>query len=325
MTTRARSLCAVLAMSLGAGLGAIAAAPSAAAATGFAQLRGHLHLIKGTCRGGRPAGSYLAVTFGTRAIRNTASSCDKGSVTLLSPGQGSLSTHVFSPVTDDQFDGRGNATADTVTRPVRFGRYELSLVTSPRNLQDAARGPAFFTAPHIYVSGTQAFADMRAVQALYDGAADSSCASANGDGCWLIGAERATGSFDPSTHRLTLTWFSGQSFVPSSAGTAVHLVATFTGSVTPVPEGATVDLGTASVAAGSPNSAAVTEDVADHGRARRADASGRDRARRRGRREAALVGEPAGGSGVTRLAEIVVLVNGIALAGAARVRRRSRA
>lgn len=222
----------------------------ATAAPSVSQLHGTLVLSRGTCNGGHPSGSFLSVTFGTRAIRNPRSSCEDGAVTLLSPGRGGLSTQQFSPSGDEQFNGHGNATADTITAPASFGRHRFGIVTSARNLQDAARGPATFSLPKVYVSGTHAYADLRSVQILYGGIAGSTCASASGYGCWLVGAERATGTYDAATHRLSLSWFTGQSFVPASAGTAVHLSGVFHGVGKSLRKGSVVELGTSSFNAG---------------------------------------------------------------------------
>lgn len=220
------------------------------AAPPVSQLHGTLVLAPGQCSGGSPSGSYLSATFGTRAIRNPRSSCDHGSVTLLPRGRGGLSTQVFSPATDNAFDRDGNAIANSISKPVAFGSHRLALVSSARNLQDAARGPALFSLPKIYVAGTKAYADLRSLQVLYGGLAGTTCAGASGYGCWLIGTERATGTYNPATHRLTLTWFTGQSFVGASAGTAVHLAGIFHGSPRALSAGSTVELGTSSFAAG---------------------------------------------------------------------------
>jgi hypothetical protein len=215
------------------------------------QLTGVLHLSKGTCDGDKPGGSYLSVTFGTKVIGNPASSCEHGAVTLLSPGRPGLSTDAFTPLSDEAFDSRGNPVATSLTQPVRFGSHLLSLVSSGQDLQDAPTGRATFAFPHLYVTGTKVLADVRSIQALYDGAAGTTCASGAGSGCWLIGAERATGTYDAQTHRVTLSWFSGQSFVQESAGTVVHLSGVFVGAKPkPLKRGTAVDLGTSSFAAG---------------------------------------------------------------------------
>lgn len=220
---------------------ALGMAPAAAAsAPGVQRLSGVLRLDRGTCANGNPAGSYLSVTFGTHAIGNPASSCAHGTVTLLTPGDRGLSTVSYSPPADIGFDANGDAVATSITRPTAFGSHRLSLVSSAQDLQDAPGGPATFALPHIYVTGSHAMADVRSVQALYD------------RGCWLIGTQRATGTYDDTTGRLTLSWFTGQSFVRQSAGTAVHLSGIFEGAPKSVPKGHAVKLGTASFAAGAP-------------------------------------------------------------------------
>jgi hypothetical protein len=325
---------AVVGLWLAGSVAVAAPAFSSSAGAGFAQLHGSLRLTPGRCAGGRPTGSYLSVTYGTRAIRNPASGCAGGAITLLRQGRGSLSTEGFSPASDLRFDGHGDATASTIARPVRFGRHDLGVVTAARNLQDAAAGASIFTPPHIYVSGRRAYADVRAVQVLYGGEPGSSCASASGYGCWLVGAERATGSYDPRTHRLSLSWFTGESFVPTSAGTAVHLSGVFTGTVRAVPRGSTVDLGTSSLAAGSPHTAAVVADTAGAQAAAGSHSTGRigslrshsqhRRHRRRHARDAAAAGSVLPGSSTTQLiAGILVLSNLIGFVSVARRRARA--
>jgi hypothetical protein len=324
-----------LAVVVVAGLTGAAMAPSLARAStpGFAQLDGTLRLSAGKCAQGHPTGSYLSVTFGTRAIRNSASSCEHGAVTLLAPGRGALSTSGFSPEADQAFDSDGNAVADTIASPVRFGAHTLGLVSAARNLQDAADQAPVFTAPRIYVSGTTAYADLRSLQVLYGGFAGSSCANASGYGCWLIGAERATGSYDPHTHRLTLSWFTGQSFVPSSAGTVAHLSGIFDGTARPVPQGDTVDLGTSSVAAGSPHAAAVVADLAvarrhhvtagsGHAvRSRRARRTRHHRQSRDAATTAAIASSPVRAPAVLTYAELLVLINAVVFLTVAHRRR----
>ncbi|HEX3899852.1 MAG TPA: hypothetical protein VHW74_11815 [Mycobacteriales bacterium] len=231
------------------------AAPAAAAGAhgGVLQLSGVLHLQKGSCVGGKPSGSYLSVTFGSKAISNPSSDCEGGAVTLLSPGRDGLSTTSFSPSSDEAFDGHGDAVARSIAQPASFGRHTLGIVSASQDLQDAPTSPGLFSLPHIYVTGHQVLADVRSIQVLYDGHADTTCASGAGAGCWLVGAERATGTYDASTHRITLTWFSGQSFVPQSAGTAVHLSGVFVGAKPkPLTKTSVVELGTSSFAAASP-------------------------------------------------------------------------
>jgi hypothetical protein len=308
---------------LAAGLAAVAgtAVPAAAAASQpVSQLRGELVLAAGSCVGGHPSGSYLSATFGTRAIRNPRSNCAGGAVTLLAPGRAGISTKWFSPSSDAAFNGRGEPVAETIAQPARFGAHEFALVTSARNLQDAARGPALFALPKIYVAGSRAYADLRSLQALYGGLAGSTCASASGYGCWLIGTERATGTYQAATHRLTLSWFTGQSFVGSSAGTAVHLTGLFRGIAVPLHQGASVELGTSSFAAGGSQ----IEPVARH---KSADRTTRSRVPRAAARATAAV-QPDDASTTTGsprtflIAEVVVLVNIVAFIAGLRRRRR---
>lgn len=273
---------------------------SAAAATGLAfvatgaataatttppavrELRGTVHVVPGTCHHGRPSGSYLAVTFGTRAIKNTSSRCVGGAVTLLRPGSGVVSGR-YTPAAWGTFDHRS-----------------LGLRTA-RSSQLAA--------PRIYLVGSQVVSDLRSADADYDG------------GQWSVGAERATGHYDATSHHLSLQWFSGQSFTPSSAGTEVHLAGTFTGTIRRVPEGTTIDLGTASFAAGA--STAVVETAAHttthhQGSVRHGDRRGGKKARLAARTRSTTTGSPK----AFLLAEALVLANLVAFVGLSRRRER---
>jgi hypothetical protein len=285
------------------------------------QLTGTLRLSPGTCAGGRPAGSYLSVTFGTRAVRNSASHCENGAVTLLSPGRGGLSTQQFSPVGDLSFDGAGNARSDTISRPARFGHHAFGLVTAARNLQDAPRAAPAFALPRLYlVGGNHVVADLRSVQILYGGFAGSSCASASGYGCWLVGAERATGSYDPRSHQISLSWFSGQSFTPASAGTQIHLVGRFTGAPRAVKQGTTVELGTASFDAGATHPVAAVAGSTARGASgphRFRGRHARRRARAKARLEAHSTSTTTGSPRTFLLGEILVLLDLVAFAALA--------
>jgi hypothetical protein len=258
---RRRLVAVAVAAVAGLSLGVPAVAFGVAGAHGGAgvlRLTGVLRLQKGSCAGGVPSGSYLSVTFGTRAISNPSSDCEGGAVTLLSPGTAGLSTTAFSPSLDERFDGHGNAVATSIAQPVSFGKHLLGVVSSSQDLQDAPTSAGLFSPPHIYVMGgtgssSAVLADVRSIQVLYDGRAGTTCATGAGYGCWLVGAERATGTYDATTHHVTLSWFSGQSFVPQSAGTAVHLSGVFIGAKPkPLNEKSVVELGTSSFSAASP-------------------------------------------------------------------------
>jgi hypothetical protein len=300
------------------------AVPAAAGPPAVRELVGTLRLSPGRCAANTPGGSYLAVTFGTRAITNHRSSCDGGAVTLLAPGGAGLSTQSFSPTADARFDGHGDPAAGTIAKPVAFNDHEVGLVTSARNLQDGPSAAPAFELPTLYLIGSKVVADVRSVQALYGGLANSSCASASGYGCWLIGAERATGRYDAATHRISLSWFSGQSFTAASAGTEIHLVGTFAGAPHAVAKGATVELGTASFAAGSSNG--VASDAADRSsRGSHNAAHGRGR-RHRAHRVASLAAAHATTAGSPRtflIAEVIVELN-LVVFGVVAFRRRRR-
>jgi hypothetical protein len=271
-----RSLLVLGAVGISGALGsaAAAAAPHASRPPAIRQLVGTLRLTPGSCAHGSPAGSYLAVTFGTRAIRNSSSGCGGGAYTLLSPGSTALSTQQFSP---------------SITAPARFDGNDLSLGTASQNL---------FASPRIYLIGKQVAADVRSVQAAYGG------------GEWQVGAQHATGRYDARTHQLDLEWLSGQSFTAASAATDVHLSGRFTGVLKRVPSGTTVDLGTESFAAGKPSAAVRTVADQSSGGTKGARHAG---GHRKALRLAAQHGSTTSGSPRTFLvAELLVLLNAVA-------------
>jgi hypothetical protein len=264
------------------GGGVAAAAPHASRPPAVHQLVGTLRLTPGSCAHGSPAGSYLAVTFGTRAIRNFSSGCGGGAYTLLSPGSNALSTQRFSP---------------SITEPARFDGNDLSLGTASQNL---------FASPQIYLIGKQIAADVRSVQAAYGG------------GEWQVGAQHATGSYDARTHQLELQWLSGQSFTAASAATGIHLSGRFTGVLRRVPPGTTVDLGTESFAAGKPAGAVHTVAEQSPSGAKGARRAG---GHRKALRLAAQHRSTTNGSPRTFLvAELLVLLNAVAFVALARRR-----
>lgn len=249
------------------------------------QLTGTLHLVAGRCDHGKPSGSYLAVTFGTRAIKNSSSNCAGGAVTLLSPTAAGLLTAHYSTVAASVFDHR----------TLRVGTSSQS----------------YFRPPHLYLVGDQVRADVRSVVVGYRG------------GHWPIGTEQAKGRYDAASHAMTLQWFSGQSFVTSSAATEVHLEGRFDGSMKQLRRGTTVQLGTASFGAGP--ASASTESVAAATN-RRGSATGAHRSSHGGRKQAlraAKASTTTGSPTMFLLAEVLVLMNLVSFVAVA-IRRSQR-
>ncbi len=314
-------------------LSAVSLASAHAAPNGVApgalELQGTFRLAHPSCAGGSPRGSYLSVTFGTRAIKNPQSSCADGAYTLLSPGSHGLSTQTFSPASDAEFNSHGSAVANTIAEPTTFAGHVLGLVSSTDNLQDAPTGPAEFALPQVYLVNGKLVADLRSVQVLYNGPDDASCAQAAGQGCWLVGAERATGTYDARTHAFTLDWFSGQSFTPDSAGTIVHLAGTFVGAKKPVPKGHVVELGTQSFSAGNPSqaeTAAASHSSSSTGTNHHLTTAAKRRLRRRRAAELALKEQTAGRSTspkIFAIGEAAVVLDVLALLAFGRKRRTS--
>ena len=321
-----------------------AAGPSLAGAvtsgTPTAELVGTLRLAPSACPSGRPAGSWVAVTFGTKIIGNRDSTCDDGAYTLLPPGNAGLSTTGYTPVREVGFADNGTPLATAITKPVEFDGQPLGIVSDSRDLQDAPSGPSTFAPARVYLVGhDQLVADMRSIQALYAGPHGESCVQATGDGCWLIGSDDATGTYNPTTHRFELSWYTGQSFSTTSAGTDVHLAGVFHGAVRPVGQGRDIDLGTQSFVAGPPGSIGQVNDAADRSDGKHADrprtgprnASRSNGAGAPGRRTTASSLRPTDASGGKQvgsptafvIGELLVLLNVLALL-AVGLRRRSR-
>jgi hypothetical protein len=264
----------------GATFGLAGSAHAAGRPPGVRSLIGSVHLIPGSCRNGRPSGSYLAVTFGTRAVKNPGSSCDDGAVTLLSPAATALQTDQFSLPATAVFDHRA-----------------LTLRTAPQGI---------YPPPRLYLVGDQISADVRSVEASYGG------------GQWPIGTELATGHYNRATRRLSLRWFSGESFTPTSAGTSVHLVGRFVGAEHQLRKGTTVQLGTASFDAGAPDAVTAAVQQARRGTHR----SGRHD-HRHAARLAADVQHTGGSPKTFLLAELLVLADLAAFVAMAWRTRRS--
>jgi hypothetical protein len=262
----------------------MAAAPAVASPRppGAQELVGTIHLVPGACHHGRPSGSYLAVTFGTRAVRNSSSPCGKGTFTLLQPDGAGVVSGRYSSAARSVFDGDA-----------------LGLATSSASYA----GP-----PRLYLVAGKVNADVRSVVASYRG------------GAYPIGAERATGRYDAHSKRISLQWFSGESFTAASAATEVHLEGTFQGAVKSVAKGTTVNLGTASFAAGRP---VRLVDAASTNQ--RGQVTSRHHGRRAHHRAARLAGAKSttgGNPTVFLIAELVVVANILAFAGLSRKRGR---
>lgn len=201
------------------------------------ELHGEFRLAAVSCAGDKPVGSFVSVTLGSHAVRNPQSTCAGGLITMLPPGRRALSTEQFTPARALGFGPGGAPEAGGITAAVPFEGHPLGLVTAAQDLQDAPGGGPVFHLPQVHLAGGRLTADLRSVQALYDGPARTTCRRAAGRGCWLIGAQHATGSYDPRSHAFALAWYSGSSFAHTSAATVVHLVGTFRGETTDLTPG----------------------------------------------------------------------------------------
>lgn len=297
---------------------ASAAGPSPAAARPPAaeELLGDFRLSPVSCAGGTPHGSYAVITYGTKVVANPSSGCDHGGVTLLPPGRVPLSSRGYTPTSLVGFD-RGGRPLGGFTAPVAFGKHAAALVTASRDLQ--AGTPPTFRPPRVYLVDGRLLGDLRSVQALDGGPAGSSCLNSAGQGCWLIGRQDASGTYDPRTHRFSLDWFSGQSFTGASAGLQVHLTGVFHGTLRRVPPGAVVDLGTRSFAAGSAEPASYRGSVSRHpahaGPGRRARGSRHRHVVRRGALASVAAVQRAGSPLAFVAGELLILLDALVLLG----------
>ncbi|HEY2794511.1 MAG TPA: hypothetical protein VGJ28_19275 [Micromonosporaceae bacterium] len=184
-----------------------------------------------------------------------------------------------------------------------------SATFSGRALRVETARESQFDPPRVYLIGTRVVADVRSVLAAYGG------------GQWPVGAERATGSYNSASRAFSLQWFSGQSFTRSSAGTEIHLAGTFSGAVRPVRQGSTVELGTASFAAGG--ATPVVQSAAQHADAPLSHHRSGHLRRHVRKRLASAASTATGGSPKAFLVdELLVLANLVAFI--ALVRRRGR-
>jgi hypothetical protein len=201
------------------------------------RLNGLFRIAPGVCTDGTglPTGSYLIVLSAAtnHAVKNPHGGCKNPGYTLLRPGtDGGLITGEFQDVSGATFDSNANSRADRIIAPTRFGRFSFGFATNPRDEQDAATGNVAFPRPQAIVSGTALRVDLRSLVVSYAGNANTTCATSFGVGCWELGSENASGTYDAATGHFTLQWFTGESFTPKGDSIEVHLAGTFVPSST---------------------------------------------------------------------------------------------
>ncbi|HVW79550.1 MAG TPA: hypothetical protein VHB69_01240 [Mycobacteriales bacterium] len=195
-------------------------------------LDGLFRIAPGACpaASGLPTGSYLVVLSAASGgtVGNPHGGCKNPAYTLLDPGtDGGLVTGEFQQVSGPTFDRHGNSRDGRIIAPVRFGKLDVGFGTSSRDEQDAPAGAPAFPVPSAIVRGSALSVDLRSLVVSYAGDADTSCKTTYGVGCWELGSENATGTYDAATGHYSIQWFSGASFTPKGDSIEVHLEGTF--------------------------------------------------------------------------------------------------
>jgi hypothetical protein len=232
VTARTALVRRVVGMALGLGLAATGCSGGHGASSDPTHLNGLFRIAPGVCTSatGLPTGSYLVVISAatSHTVKNPQGGCGNAAYTLLRPGtDGGLITGEFQDVKGATFDARGNSVADRIVAPTRFGKTRFGFATNARDEQDAATGGVAFPRPAAIVTGTALRVDLRSLVVSYGGNPGTSCASSFGVGCWELGSENATGTYDAATGGFTLQWFTGESFTPKGDSIEVHLAGTF--------------------------------------------------------------------------------------------------
>lgn len=196
------------------------------------RLDGEFRLAAGACSTGKqpPTGSYLVVISAAadHTVRNPHGGCRNASYTLLRPGtDGGLVTGEFQEVAGATFDARRNSRQDRIIEPVRFGKLALGFATSAYDEQAAANGAPAFPRPAAIRTASGIQVDLRSLVVSYGGPAGATCRTSLGIGCWQLGSENATGTYNPATGAFAIDWFSGESFVAKGDSIEVHLAGTF--------------------------------------------------------------------------------------------------
>jgi hypothetical protein len=203
-----------------------------ATAATTSRLSGMFSVTPGACASpsAKPSGSYLVVVSAAagKAVRNRQSGCSNRDYTPLRPGtDGGVETGAFQDGPSPLFDARRNSRAGAIIAPTEFDGFRLGFATSEYDEQDSPAGQPAFVPPVAVVTGSHLTVDLRSLVLSYAGRPSSTCRQAFGLGCWQLGSRSATGSYDPTTHRYSITWFAGESFTPKGDSIEVHLEGSF--------------------------------------------------------------------------------------------------
>ncbi|MBV9871403.1 MAG: hypothetical protein JO214_12365 [Frankiaceae bacterium] len=212
---------------------ALAGCGGSAKAAAPTKLAGQFGITPGHCTTPRakPTGSYFVAISAAagHALQNRAGGCANPSYTPLAAGtDGGLITGEFQPQPAKVFDANRNSRAVRLFAPVRFGHYRLGFATSARDEQHAPAGAPAYPPPAAIVTGDTLSVDLRSLVLTYAGRSNSSCRASFGVGCFNLGSKNATGTYDATTHRYVIDWFSGAAFTPNGDSMEFHLEGTFT-------------------------------------------------------------------------------------------------
>jgi len=140
-----------------------------------------------------------------------------------------------------------------VIQPTSYDGHKFGIGTSPYDVQDAPTGPLAYPPPEALVQGSTLTVDLRSLDVTFEGPPGSTCASAEGLGCWEEGTKAATGTFNALTHHFTLDWLSSQGFTGQAVGVVFHLEGTLVGQVLDADSSAGAQPGGSVVPSASPN------------------------------------------------------------------------
>ncbi|HEX3707163.1 MAG TPA: hypothetical protein VHV76_11075 [Mycobacteriales bacterium] len=196
------------------------------------KLTGLFKITPGACATakGKPTGSYLVVISAAagKTVGNKHGGCVNPAYTLLRPGaDGGLVTGEFQDVSGAAFDSHGNGRANRIVVPTAFGSRRFGIATNTHDQQGAANGQPAYPRPAAIATGSSLRVDLRSLVITYGGPASSTCEQAFGVGCWELGSENATGTYDATSAHYLINWFSGESFTAKGDSIEVHLEGTF--------------------------------------------------------------------------------------------------
>jgi len=208
-----------------------APAPAPAASPASQQLSGTFKLAPGSYSStGGPKGSYFRmVTPGGSPqsgpfFSNPDSTAGDSTYTLVRPGtDGGLATGTYQPSPDPAFDDNGNARANRIIEPQRFGGVNFSLTTNARDPQTGAD----VTAPALRLDAGKLAGDLRGVSAEWN-RQHFNQGSPKPDGSSPGRTTAVRGTYDEASKAYVVEWSSQIVGGPFNGFTGVwHLEGTF--------------------------------------------------------------------------------------------------